>query len=165
MKLRIVAIMTASVMVLLALSAFWNSDERQIKALFDKVSSEMEKNGPEPPFAQLAKARNLAATVAPRLRIEGFGNARDLTIDATDLTERIVILRREMQTFCIYFDQMTVKCPGGGTAQAFCNASCSGLPDWISETESFALTATLEKDPQSGRWRFTALHAASLVPQ
>jgi hypothetical protein len=31
------------------------------------------------------------------------------------------------------------------------------MPDWVSESSAWALTATLEKD-SSGDWRFTVLH-------
>ena len=95
--------------------------------------------------------------VGNRLRIEGIDGRREFTVNHSNLPQQIALFRRELQTFSVEFDQLTVKVADNGTAQAFCNASCSNMPDWVSESSAWALTATLEKD-SSGDWRFTVLH-------
>lgn len=140
-----------------------DSDERRIRKLFDRVSEEVRKDGPEPPFTEVAKARALAGHIAPRLRLEGLGGMRALTIDAADLPQRIVLFRRELQTFRVDFDQLTINVKADGTAQAFCNAKCAGLPEWVADQDAFALTVSLEKGDDG--WRMSGLHAASFVPQ
>ena len=51
---------------------------------------------------------------------------------------------------------VTVTVADDGTAQAFCNATCSDLPEWIDAARAYALTATLDKS--SGDWQFSVLH-------
>lgn len=157
MKLKAIVVVLLAVATLAGWWLLSNSAERKIRKLFDQVSSEMRKDGPEQPFAELAKAKALASHVGTRLRIEGIDGRREFTVDHSNLPQQIALFRRELQTFSVEFDQLTVKVADDGTAQAFCNASCSNMPDWVSESSAWALTATLEKD-SSGDWRFTVLH-------
>ena len=163
MKLRAILVLALAAAVLLGWRLLANSDERQIRRLFDQVSSELEKTGPENPFLELSKAKALARHVGARLAIEGLGSRRDLVLDHETLPQQIAIFRRELQTFKVSFDQITVTISGGDTAQAFCNAVCSDLPNWVDDSRAYALTATLAKS-DSGDWQFAVLHLAPLVP-
>ena len=163
MKTRVLAACLLAAAVLIGWHLLANTAERKIRKLFDQVASELQKDGPEPPFTALAKAKSLASYVGPRLRIEGIGGRRDLAIDHSNLSQQIVLFRRELQTFGVTFDQLTITVAGNGTAQAFCNATCRNLPEWVADSGAYALTATLEKD-DSGDWRFAVLHFAPLVP-
>ena len=163
MKPKVIVVILLVVATLGGWWMFSNSAERKIQRLFTQVSSEIHKSGPEPPFTELAKAKALAMHVGPRLRIEGLDSGREFTIDHSNLPQQIALFRRELQTFSIEFDQLTVKVANDGTAQAFCNATCFNMPEWVSESNKWVLTATLEKDA-TGDWRFTILHFAPLIP-
>ena len=163
MKPRTLAVILLAAAVLAGWYLFTNTAERQIRKLFDQVSSEMRKDGPEQPFAELAKAKALARHVGARLRIEGLGGRRDLALDHENLPQQIALFRRELQTFSVTFDQLTVTIANDGTAQAFCNATCSDLPNWVDDSRAYSLTASLVKNA-SGDWQFAVLHFAPLVP-
>ncbi|MBR1586863.1 MAG: hypothetical protein IJ658_00925 [Kiritimatiellae bacterium] len=163
MKPRIPCVLALAVAVMLGWWLFANSAERQIRKLFDQVSHEIAKTGPEHPFQALSKAKALAQHVGSRLSIDGLGGRRDLILDHESLPQQIALFRRELQTFSVEFGQLTVKVADDGTAQAFCNATCSDLPSWADDKRAYALTATLAKN-DSGDWQFTAIHFAPLVP-
>ena len=156
MKLRALVIVVLAAAVLIGWWLFANSAERQIRALFDKVATQLRKDGQETPVTELSKARSLARHVGPRLRIEGIGGRHEVTLNHADLPQQIALFRRELQTFSVTFDQLTVTVADDGTAQAFCNATCSNLPEWIDAARAYALTATLDKS--SGDWQFSVLH-------
>ena len=141
-----------------------NTDEQRIREVFDQVAITIRKKGTESPFDQLAKAKSLARHVAPRLTIEGFGNSHTFSVDAADLTQRIVLMRREAQLLRVVFDQLTVTVTGDGTAQVFCNVTGSGFRGWDTANDAYALTATLAKN-DSGDWQFVVLHFAPLIPR
>ena len=161
LKLSIMGILVAT--VLFGWWLFANSAERQIRKLFDQVAIEMHKTGPENPIQELSKAKALARHVGARISIDGPGGQRDLVLDHETLPQQIGIFRHELQTFNVSFDQLTVKVSNDGTAQAFCNATCSNLPNWMDESGAYTLTAMLKRN-DSGDWQFTALHFASLIP-
>lgn len=163
MKLRAILVLALAAAVLLGWWLLASSDERQIRRLFDQVSHELEKTGPENPFQELSKAKALARHVGTRLGIEGLGGRRDLVLDHETLPQQIAIFRRELPTFSVSFDQLTVTMATNGTAQAFCNATCSNLPNWVDDARAYSLTASLKKN-DSGDWQFAALHFAPLVP-
>ena len=81
MKLRAILVLALAAAVLLGWWLLASSDERQIRRLFDQVSHELEKTGPENPFQELSKAKALARHVGTRLGIEGLGGRRDLVLD------------------------------------------------------------------------------------
>ncbi|MBQ6338175.1 MAG: hypothetical protein IJI36_03430 [Kiritimatiellae bacterium] len=163
MKIRVLFVLALAAAVLFGWWLLANSAERQIRKLFDQVAHELEKSGPENPFQELSKAKALARHVGARLGIEGLGGRRDLILDHESLPQQIAIFRRELQTFSVSFDQLTVTVAEDGTAQAFCNATCTDLPNWVDDARAYALTATLAKN-DSGDWQFTTLHFAPLVP-
>ena len=161
MKIRTIAALAIVAVGLVGWLLLRNTDERQIRKLFDQVAEEMRKDGTEPPFTELAKARALASHVAPSLRLEGLGGRREVAVNLSELPRQIALFRRELQVFRVRFDQMTVTLPGDGTAQVFCNAFCSGLPEWVDDSGAFALTVSLEKG--SGKWLVGAIHAAAFA--
>ena len=163
MKIHVSALIALVSAVLLGWWLLSSSAERQIRKVFDQVAREVAKAGPEHPFEELSKAKKLARHVGTRLRIEGMGERHDLTFDQENLPRQIALLRRELQTFSVSFDQLTVTIKKDGTAEAFCNAICSNPPSWVDNSRAYALTATLKK-ADSGDWRFAALHFAPLVP-
>lgn len=163
MKLRAILVLALAAAILFGWWLLANSDERRIRRLFDQVAHELKKTGPENPFQELSKAKALARHVGARLVIEGLGGRRDLVLDHETLPQQIALFRRELQTFRVSFDQLTVTTAGNAMAQAFCNATCSDLPNWVDDSRAYALTATLAKT-DSGDWQFSALHFAPLVP-
>ena len=163
MKLRAILAIALAACVLLGWWILSNSAERRICKLFDQVSHELEKIGPEHPFQELAKAKALARHVGARLSIDGLGGRRDLVLDHKALPQQIALFRREVQTFSVTFDQLSVKVSSESDAQAFCNVTCSDLPSWADGSRAYVLTATLAKN-DSGDWQFAALHFAPLVP-
>ena len=165
MRIRAIAAIAATGAVLAGWYLVAHSAERQIRKLFDQVASELRKDGQEHPFEQLAKARALAGHVGAQLSIEGMGHRGRHVVDHAGLQQQIAMFRRELQTFSVSFDQLTVSLDKDGTAKAFCNAKCSGLPEWVDSGDAYTLAATLEKDAKPGDWRFVALHFASLTPQ
>ena len=108
MRLRAILVLALAAAVLLGWWLLANSDERRIRRLFDQVSHELEKTGPENPFQELSKAKALARHVGARLVIEGLGGRRDLVLDHETLPQQIALFRRELQTFSVSFDQLTV---------------------------------------------------------
>ena len=163
MKLPAIFAIALAAFVLFGWWLLSSSAERRILKLFDQVAHELEKTGPEHPFQELSKAKALARHVGARLSIDGLGGRRDLVLDHEALPQQIALFRRELQTFSVSFDQLTVKVSGDSDAQAFCNATCSNLPSWADDSRAYALTATLAKS-DSGDWQFVALHFAPLVP-
>ena len=163
MKFRAILAIALAACVLLGWWMFSNSAERQIRKLFDQVSQEMEKTGPEHPFQELSKAKALARHVGARLSIDGLGGRRDLVLNHETLPQQIALFRREVQTFNVSFEQLTVNVSDDNNAQAFCNAICSDLPGWVDDSSAYTLTATLAKN-DSGDWQFVALHLAPLSP-
>lgn len=163
MKLRAILAIALAACVMLGWWLLSNSAERQIRKLFDQVSHELEKTGPEHPFQELSKAKALARHVGTRLSIDGLGGRSNLILDHEALPQQIALFRRELQTFNVTFEQLSVKVSGDNDAQAFCNAACSNLPSWADDSRAYALTATLTKS-NSGDWQFVALHFAPIVP-
>ena len=163
MKLRAILAIALAACVLLGWWLFSNSAERQIRKLFDQVSHELEKTGPEHTFREFSKAKALSRHVGARLSIDGLGGRRDLVLNHEALPQQIAIFRREVQTFSVSFDQLTVKVSADKSAQAFCNVICNHLPAWAGDSTAYALTATLRKN-DSGDWLFVVLHFAPLVP-
>ena len=88
MKFRAILAIALAACVLLGWWMFSNSAERQIRKLFDQVSQEMEKTGPEHPFQELSKAKALARHVGARLSIDGLGGRRDLVLNHETLPHR-----------------------------------------------------------------------------
>ena len=136
MKIRVLFVLALAAAVLFGWWLLANSAERQIRKLFDQVAHELEKSGPENPFQELSKAKALARHVGARLGIEGLGGRRDLILDHESLPQQIAIFRRELQTFSVSFDQLTVTVAEDGTAQAFCNATCTDLPNWVDDARA-----------------------------
>jgi hypothetical protein len=164
---------------------FANTDERAVRRVFGDICKNLQKEGAESPFQAMAQARAVTRHLAAHVHLEGpvpsehegpVPSEREGTVpgervivDTARLTEQIAALRRECAFLTIQTSDLTIRfhqTDGNRRADVFCNVTVTGLPfsHDFPGGNTFSLTTAFVKDPDSGAWRVTALHAAPIVP-
>lgn len=160
-----------SVLVVLAAAAaaWWllaNPEERRVRRAFDRAAQALLKEGPEVPFAGLAKGKALAGLVAAggcRLEIPERQFAQ--TLGGEDLPRHFAAFRMQSRTIHVAFEDLAVTFPGDGTAQASGDFFYAGDSDALGflGRDARALDATLTKDAASGDWKFVRVVLSPIV--
>ena len=155
---------------LAAVAAAWHllgdAEARRVRRIFGRAEQALRKEGPEVPFAGLAKGRILAGLVADggcRLEIPERSFAQAL--GGEDLPRQFAAFRMQSQTIRVAFEDLAVTFPGDGTAKASCDFFFSGDSDLLGflGRDARALDATLRKDPASGDWKFVHVVLSPIV--
>ena len=143
----------------------WNTEARRVRRTFARAGEALRKEGPELPFAALAKGRALAALVAPGCRLEIPEREVAWTLSAEDLPRQAAAFRAQSASIRVAFEDLEVTFPDEGTAQATCDFFYDGQmePLGFEGRDARALEATLEKDAESGGWRFRRVRLAAIV--
>ena len=131
------------------------SKEEVVKKAFVKAAAALEKDGTEKAFDALAKARALASIADPQCVFEFKGRKFQLSHERTDVTERIASLRNMSAHIHVEFGDVSVSFPASNTAEATCRFAYAGEDLGISLRDARDVEATLRKDGDSGKWRFS----------
>ena len=152
-----------------AIFAAWKflspSDERRILKVFDRASELLSKSGEEPMFTSTAKARELAAFVAPGARLIIDERDMDVTIGGEPLVRQIVLARSQTQFIKIAFEGISVVFSDDGTAQVAADVLFKGTSDIMgfSGRDTRELLATMKRDAASGEWLFASIRLKPIV--
>ena len=131
------------------------SKEEAVKNTFAMAVAALEKDGTEKAFDALAKARALASIADPQCVFEFRGRKFQLSHERTDVTERIAALRNMSAHIHVELGEVSVSFPAPDTAEATCKFSYAGESFGLSLHDARDVEATLRKDDDSGKWRFS----------
>lgn len=133
------------------------SREAVVKKAFAKAAAALEKGGVEKAFDALAKARALAQLADPQCVFEFRGRKFLLSHGRADVTDRIAALRNMSAFIHVEFGEVSVSFPTSDTAEAACGFSYAGEDFGLSVRDARAVEATLRRDRDSGKWRFSSV--------
>ncbi len=142
---------------------FAPSEESRVRKAFSEVAAAIEKSGAESAFDALAKARSLAALAEPKCEFEMAGRKFVLSQERSDVTSRIVAVRNMASRIHVAFEDISVSFTNDDTAETVCDFFYQGDDFGLSVRDACSLEATLRKDPESGKWRFSRIHVVNII--
>ena len=159
--------MLALLAVAVGLVAWWQlapSEARRIRKTFDRVSDLIAKDGVEPVFVAAAKARDLAALVAPRARLDIPERDLDFNLNGDGLARQIALVRSQAQFIHVTFEDVSAVFPDEDTALVSADVFFKGTSDLMgfSGNDARELEATLTRE-RGGDWRFVAISLKPIV--
>ena len=160
----ILSLLAISVLALAAWRLLAPSEERRIRKTFARASELLDKTGTEPVFAAAAKARDLAALVAPGARLDIPERNLAFALDANGLARQIALARSQAQFIHVTFEDLSIVFADDGTALVSADAFFKGTSDLMgfSGSDARELSATLKRDTD-GIWRFAAISLRPIV--
>lgn len=149
-----------------ALLAWWflaPSEERRVKAVFDRASSLFEKRRAEHVLTAASKARDIAELVSPGARFQVPERHLDFRFDRQALARQIVAMRAQSSQIEVTFEDVAVDFSDPGTAHVTADVLFKGASDipGFSGRDTRELEATLRKE--SGEWRFASVCLRQLI--
>ena len=139
------------------------SEERRIRKTFDRASRLLAKEGTEPVFAAAAKARDLAALVAPNARLDIPERNLDFRLNGEGLARQIALVRSQAQFIRVTFEDLAIVFSDDDTALVSGDVFFKGTSDLMgfSGSDARELAATLKRE--NGDWRFAAIALKPIV--
>ena len=151
----------------LAAAVWWlmtPSDERRIRRTFDRAAELLAKSGSEPVFTAAAKARDLAALVAPSARFDVPERGIAMSLGGDGLARQIALVRSQAQFIHVAFEGLSIDFTDTDTAIASADLLFKGTSDLLgfSGRDTRELTATLKRKGSS-EWIFTAIRLKPVI--
>ena len=144
-------LLAVAIVGLVAWRLFVPSEERRIRRTFDRASRLLAKDGTEPVFAAAAKARDLAALVAPNAHLDIPERNLDFRLNGDGLARQIALVRSQAQFIRVTFEDLAI---------VFSDDDTSDLMGF-SGSDARELAATLRRE--GGEWRFAAIALKPIV--
>lgn len=160
---KIIAVLVLAAVAAGAWYAFTPSRESLVKKAFAQAAASLEKAGTETSFEALAKARKLSALAEPQCVFEIDGKKFQLSQERSDVTSRIVSVRNMAMRIHVVFENISVSFPASDTAEAVCGFFYDGDNFGLSVRDANYIEATLRRDGDSGKWRFSHVRATTIV--
>ena len=156
-------LLAVAIVGLVAWRLFVPSEERRIRKTFDRAAQLLAKDGTEPVFAAAAKARDLAALVAPNAHLDIPERNLDFRLNGEGLARQIALVRSQAQFIRVTFEDLAIVFSDDDTALVSADVFFKGTSDLMgfSGSDARELAATLKRE--NGDWRFAAIALKPIV--
>ena len=160
---KIVVILVLAAAVVAGLYILWPSEESRVRDSFKEIAAALDKSGNESTAEAIGKARRAVALVEPGSTFEAFDESITLSKNASDITQQVVVFRNMAANMHFAFEDISVKFTNDDRAEVMCDFLYTGDNFGLRVRDARALEATLRKDPESGRWRFTYVRLSNII--
>lgn len=141
------------------------SEERRIKAAFDRAAETISKEEGESLISAAAKNRSIADLADREIAISIPEQKVDAKLARGEMAQQVTLARSTCSTLSVAFESVAVDSIDGDTAHATADLllSGAGTTSFLNGRDTREVEAVLRKSSDDGKWRFSSVSIKAIV--